>query len=182
MAQTWNDRQLGKPGAGGLANSSAKTASAGVEIVFGKGLVMTTGSSANEGEVTLPAVNVGSNNTASKQFAGIAGFSQDAGKFKAYGGDRAAIHNNSVVGEAYIPGDVVKLVDRGPIIVKIDTTVRAGDHLYLLASGNFGVVTEASGGTKEAYKLDAVALSNGVATNNISIELYSLGATVVKHN
>lgn len=185
MAQTWSDRQLGKPGAGGLATSSRKTASAGVEIAFGKGLVMTKGTAAVEGEVTLPTVNVGSNNTASTQFAGISGFSQDAGKFKTYQASDsqrdAAIHYNTVDPVAYVAGDVVSLIDRGPVIVKIDTTVKAGDHLYLLASGNFGIVTEADSGSKVAYRLDAVALSNGVATENISIELYSLHAVVVKH-
>lgn len=187
MAQKWTDHQLGKPGTAGIENSSVKTgfAPATLEspIPFGRGLVYSKAEN-SENEVVL----YGDETAGSTQFAGFAKYSQEATEFsKEHAGPTARY---AVYPVAYKAGDVVGLVDRGSVIVKIDAGeskgIKAGDRICVVKNGFVrsyqNITSPGSEGSNTGLLIDAVAESDGKANENISVQIYSLAASEFKFN
>lgn len=183
MAQKWSERHLGKPARGGIENMSKTTgfvpADLGTTIAFGRGLAPKTG---KEGEVLL----VGATG-AGKQFLGVSAYSEEATVFsKNHTGPTA---KNAVYPTAYQKGDVVGIVDRGSVIVKVDSSskgIQAGDQICVLKNGVFdaykNLTVSAVSGAKEGILINATAESDGKADECISIQLYGAGGTAFKYD
>lgn len=181
MAQIWSDKHLGKRSNGGLDFSSMRTGFVPTDLVtnipFGRGLVSKTG---KENEVLLVGSAGGST-----QFVGFSAFSQEATHY-----NNAATGpgvRNAVYTDAYAAGDVVGLVDRGSVIVKVGagtSGIQAGDRICLLGTGTVDAyknITVDAGGSKPGILIDAVAESDAVAGDCVGIQVYSLASTAFKY-
>ena len=192
MKQIWTDAQLGRFAKGGIENYSARTGFvannyAGT-VKFGKGLVRIA-TPVTEGATEV--VTFG-DPTGSAVFMGFAAYSEEATNYTRYTAAGSQVEgpigNRAVYAAAYKAGDVVKLVDLGSIIVKIDASasagVKEGDRLVLLKGGDIAPlssITENPAGTDVALVLDAIAESDGNAGENIGIWLYSGTAKEIKY-
>lgn len=181
MAQKWSDKFLGQRSNGGLDYASMRTgfvpATLVTTIPFGRGLVSKTG---KEGEVLLAGSSGGTT-----QFVGFAAFSQEATHY-ANAGTGPGV-KNAVYPDAYNAGDVVGLVDRGSVIVKVGagtSGIQAGDRICLLATGvvdAYKNITVNNSGSKAGILIDAVAESDAVAGDCIGVQVYSLASTAFKY-
>lgn len=186
MAQKWTDHQLGKPGTGGIENFSARTGfvptTLETTIPFGRGLVYQKNPAVEDGVVVY------GDSTGGAQFAGFAKYSQEATVFsKEHAGP---IARNAIYPVAYQKGDVVGLVDRGSVIVKIDagesSGIKAGDRICVVKNGFVraykNISSPGAEGSNSGLLIDAIAESDGAANENISIQIYSLAASEFKFN
>lgn len=190
--QIWSDDHLGKRSNAGIENESMRTAFCGCAdnetIPFGLGVVQKAapGNKAdNENLVVVAGTPSNIVTGVAQQFQGFAAFSQEATVFTdTHTGPGV---NYSVYTKAYKPGDVVGLIDRGSVIVKIAESskgIQAGDKLCVLDGGQIESlknITPVEGGTDTAIIIDAIAESNGLAGQNIGIQLYSIIAYEIKY-
>lgn len=192
MKQIWTDAQLGRFAKGGIENYSARTGFVANNhtgtVKFGKGLVRID-TPVTEGATEV--VTFG-DPTGSTVFMGFAAYSEEATEYTRYIATGSQVEgpigNRSIYTTAYKAGDVVKLVDLGSIIVKVDPSASAGikdgDRIALIGGGNIvplSSITENAAGSLTALVLDAIAESDGNAGENIGIWLYSGTARAIKY-
>lgn len=190
MSQLWSREHAGKRGNSGIENESMRTAFVEPEsseiIIFGQAVVQDLSGKKDTDDCVTVANQVANNaKNEGQQFQGFAAFSQEASIMDNTHTGPTSKNAQYVVG--YSAGDVVGVVDRGSVIVRIAAGtkgIQAGDALCVVQDGRIDAVkniTPSAGGSNFALVIDAIAESNGVAGDYVSIQLYSLKSKVIKY-